>query len=243
MIQFYAPDLEQTLTLPEGESTHCCRVLRLREGSEIDVTDGKGNRFRCEITDAHPKHTQVRIIDKQTFGQLHPYKVTIAVAPTKNIDRIEWLLEKSVEVGVDRIVLVSCSHSERKNVNEERLERIILSAMNQSLKTHRPEFGGLMKLSDFLKEEKQQGDARERYVGYCSPEIERHGLSEAYTPGKDVTLLIGPEGDFSPEEIELALDCGFRAATFGEMRLRTETAALYGLQSIHILNELSNHRN
>lgn len=243
MIQFYSPDIEKTLTLPEGESSHCCRVLRLKEGNEITVTDGKGTLLKCEITIAHPKHTSLRILSKEKLRPLREHKVTLAVAPTKNIDRIEWLIEKAVEVGMDRIVLVRCEHSERKTVNEERLEKIIVSAMNQSLKTHKPEFGGLIPLKQFLEEEKGVAGERELFMGYCSPEVKRLTLSGSYTPGKDATLLIGPEGDFSLKEVEFAMECGFRPVTFGDIRLRTETAALYGLQTIHISNELSSSRN
>ncbi len=237
MIQFYAPDIEETLTLPEGESAHCCRVLRLKEGDLISVTDGQGHIFECEITLAHPKHTQIRIVEKKEMPRLRNNEVTLAVAPTKNIDRIEWLIEKAVEVGVDRIVLVKCSRSERKNINTDRLQRIIVSAMNQSLKSVLPKFEGLIPLKDFLREEKEHRGDKELYMGYCSEDVERRSLTASLTQGKDVTLLIGPEGDFSPEEVEDALNSGFTAVTFGEMRLRTETAALYALQTVHILNE------
>lgn len=247
MIQFYTPDLEETLTLPEVESGHCCRVLRLKEGDIIESVDGRGRRYRSEITMAHPKHTKVRILESEDVAPPHKHKVTIAVAPTKNIDRIEWLLEKAVEVGVDRIVLVKCEHSERKNVNCERLEKIIVSAMKQSLKAELPAFDGFITLKEFLQGEaekraSEQNGKCERYIGYCSETVERRSLAGEYKPGNDATLLIGPEGDFSPEEIALALECGFTAATFGEMRLRTETAALYGLQTIHIANDIASIR-
>ena len=242
MIQFYTPDIEETLTLPETESGHCCRVLRLKEGDEIESVDGRGHRFRSEITLAHPKHTKVRILQRTDVEPARRHKVTLAVAPTKNIDRIEWLLEKAVEVGVDRIVLVKCEHSERKNVNCERLEKIIVSAMKQSLKASLPQFDGFVQLKEFLKGEAEAvsaGDGKQRFVGYCSDEVERRSLAGEYAPGRDAILLIGPEGDFSPEEIDMALKSGFTAATFGEMRLRTETAALYGLQSVHIANDIA----
>lgn len=240
MIQFYTPDIEKILTLSETESAHCCRVLRLKEGDRIRVTDGEGHLYMCEIIQANPKRTSVRILIKETTSALRNHKVTLAVAPTKNIDRIEWMLEKAVEIGVNRIVLVKCEHSERKNINEERLRKIIASAMNQSLKTELPRFDGIVPLKDFLKEEgeSRNKDKKELYMGYCSPELERLSLARKYAPGKDVTLLIGPEGDFSPEEVRTAMENGFIPVTFGEMRLRTETAALYGLQTIHIINEL-----
>lgn len=239
MIQFYAPDIEQTHELPEGESAHCCRVLRLKEGDVISVTDGKGAIFKCEIILSHPKHTGIRILEKTETAPLRRHHVTLAVAPTKNIDRIEWLIEKAVEVGVDRIALVKCARSERKNINTGRLERIIVSAMNQSLKANLPVFEGLVPLSEFLEKESSEARDRDLFMGYCSEEVERRSLSGNVEAGRDVTLLIGPEGDFSPEEVEAALAHGFMPVTFGEMRLRTETAALYGLQTVHIINELA----
>lgn len=243
MIRFYTPDIEETLTLPESDSAHCCRVLRLREGDVIESTDGRGNIFRSEITLSHQRHTRVRILEKRHEPDNRGFRVTLAVAPTKNIDRMEWLLEKAVEVGVDRIVLVKCERSERKNINEERLDKIIISAMKQSLKSERPQFDGMVTLSEFLKADEARGEGDiQRFVGYCSDSVERHSLAAECRPGADITLLIGPEGDFTPAEIEMTLAAGFIPATFGKMRLRTETAALYGLQTVHIINEIKGAR-
>lgn len=234
MIRFYSPDIASDLTLPEIESGHCCRVLRMKEGDRIYVVDGKGMEYECEITDAHPKHTSVMILSEREDPKHWKEKIVLAVAPTKNIDRIEWMLEKVVEIGVDEIVLLRCEHSERKNVNEERLVKIIISAMKQSLKATLPVFRGLVKYQDFI----ESIDTPLKYMGYCAPDVERREFAKEF-PGKgDVTVMIGPEGDFSPEEVMLAMNKGFVPVTFGESRLRTETAALFAVTAIHVIDQL-----
>ena len=234
MIRFYSPDIASDLTLPEIESGHCCLVLRMKEGDRIYVVDGKGMEYECEITDAHPKHTSVMILSEREDPKHWREKIVLAVAPTKNIDRIEWMLEKVVEIGVDEIVLLRCEHSERKNVNEERLVKIIISAMKQSLKATLPVFRGLVKYHDFI----ESIDTPLKYMGYCAPDVERREFAKEF-PGKgDVTVMIGPEGDFSPEEVMLAMNKGFVPVTFGESRLRTETAALFAVTAIHVIDQL-----
>lgn len=234
MIRFYSPDIASDLTLPEIESGHCCRVLRMKEGDRIYVVDGKGMEYECEITDAHPKHTSVMILSEREDPKHWKEKIVLAVAPTKNIDRIEWMLEKVVEIGVDEIVLLRCEHSERKNVNEERLVKIIISAMKQSLKATLPVFKGQVKYRDFI----ESIDTPLKYMGYCAPDVERREFAKEF-PGKgDVTVMIGPEGDFSPEEVMLAMNKGFVPVTFGESRLRTETAALFAVTAIHVIDQL-----
>lgn len=147
MIQFYAPDIEETGQLPETESGHCCRVLRMKEGDHIFVTDGKGHRHECIILDAHPKHTSVEILTTTEIGPWWGFRLELCVAPSKNMDRMEWLVEKAVEIGCDRIVLMKCGRSERKTVRTDRLEKIAISAMNQSLKTNATEIEGPIDLS------------------------------------------------------------------------------------------------
>lgn len=232
MIRFYAPDVESTGELPEVESGHCCRVLRMKTGDAIYVVDGKGSVFNCVITDPHPKHTGVEIISKSEEPVHWKGNITLAVAPTKNIDRIEWLFEKAVEMGVNELVLLKCARSERKNVNNERLEKILVSAMKQSLKATLPVFTGMMDFKEFISR------AREgmRFVGYCDDRTERRDFSKEFPGNRDVTVMIGPEGDFSPEEIKAAFEAGFQPVTFGNSRLRTETAALFALAAIHVLD-------
>ena len=236
MIQFYAPDIKETLQLPESDSAHCCRVLRMKEGDEIFVVDGKGKRYRCVIVEAHPRHTAIEIVAEEELPSHWDYKITLAVAPTKNLDRMEWLLEKIVEIGVDRVVLLKCEHSERKVVKTERLEKIMVSAMKQSLKGFLPVLSEVIPFKNFVKSE--EGAGCQRVLGYCSDTYPRREFASTYVRGEDVVIMIGPEGDFSPEEVEMAVEAGFIPVTFGESRLRTETAALFGVTATHVLNQL-----
>ena len=237
MIRFYAPDIKESLTLPESDSGHCCRVLRMKNGDEVEIIDGRGNSFHCVITDAHPKHTKIRILSEQIEPKHWIGKITLAVAPTKNIDRMEWLLEKAVEIGVDRIVLLKCTRSERKDVKIERLDKIIVSAMKQSMKASKPIIEGMIKFSDFILEK----SVAQKFVGYCAPEYPKVRLVDEYTPGRDAIIMVGPEGDFTKEEIDMAVSNGYKCVTFGNTRFRTETAALYALSNIHTINELKSN--
>lgn len=235
MIQFYAPDIEETHLLPEGESAHCCRVLRKKEGEEIYVTDGNGHRFLCRITDAHPQHTEVEILQKITPEPERNYRLTLAVAPTKNADRIEWLMEKAVEIGVDKVVLLRCKRSERKVQRSDRLERIIVSAMNQSLSCIKPE---LVELTDFSKFVDGSEENSQKFFGYCSKSFPKKELVKECVAGSDVIVMIGPEGDFTPEEVYMAVNNGFVPVTFGNKRLRTETAGVFAVNAVNIINQL-----
>lgn len=231
MIQFFAPDIETTGSLPEVESGHCCRVLRKRTGDIIIVVDGRGGRFECEITEAHPKATRVRILSRCILPAHEGPNVVLGVAPTKNIDRIEWLIEKAVEIGIDKICLVRCERSERKDINPSRLTKIAVSAMKQSLKATLPPVE-IMTLDDFLRLPLDGS----RFIGYCSEGYPKADFSKSYAGGSDAVILIGPEGDFTPAEVEKAVGAGFMPVTFGSNRLRTETAALYGVQGVHVLS-------
>ncbi len=239
MIRFFAPDLLQTLTLPESESGHAVRVLRHSVGDALEVVDGKGNLFRCTIVGAHPKGCAVEVVEQVALPKVWKPTITVAVAPTKNMDRMEWLVEKLVEIGVDEFVPVRCARSERKELKTERLEKIAVSAMKQSLKAVLPAVRPMVSIKDFLAE--MSAKKCEKFVGYCDDATERRLLARAYTPGADVCLLIGPEGDFSPEEIGACVAAGFVPVTMGDNRLRTETAALVGCDTIHIVNQLFPH--
>lgn len=235
MIQFYAPDIESTLTLPESDSQHCIKVLRMNVGDNLTVIDGKGNRFVCSIVDAHAKRTGVNIISKTAVALPWEYNITVAVAPTKHLDRIEWLTEKLTEIGVNRIIPIQCRRSERKVLKTDRLEKIAISAMKQSLKTVLPEISPMMTFQQFLKHEHHGM----KFIAYCDDTLPRKLLAKEYQPGQSATLLIGPEGDFSPDEIHSALDTGWKPVTLGDNRLRTETAALVACDTIHIINQLN----
>lgn len=235
MIQFLAPDISDKLTLPEGESAHCVRVLRHQAGDIINVTDGKGFRYYCRIIDAHAKHTSVAILEKYEIPKPWEFDIALAIAPTKNIDRMEWLVEKLTEIGIDKIVPLRCHHSERKEIKPERLDKIAVSAMKQSLKSLLPVITTMTPLTQFVK----SCQADQKYIAYCDPTIERKLLSRIVKPGKSVAILIGPEGDFSPEEVSLAMGHGFVPVSLGDCRLRTETAALCAVQTIHVINQQS----
>lgn len=235
MIQFYAPDIESTGILPVEDSLHCVRVLRHRNCDLITVIDGKGHRFTCRILDADPRATAVEIEATEYLPTHWGNNITLAVAPTKNMDRMEWMVEKAVEIGVNRIVPVLCDHSERRVLKAERLRKIAVSAMKQSLKTTLPEVAELTPLRDFLNEP----HAGMKFMGYCDKNYPLLKLVHGYKGDTDVTILIGPEGDFSPEEVAMAVKAGFIPVTFGNSRLRTETAAIVALDTVHILNQLS----
>lgn len=235
MIIFFAPDLEDSLTLPESESKHCIKVLRKSVGDIINVVDGKGGMFECRIADNNIRGAAVEITKKESLPPYWHFNLTIAVAPTKNMDRIEWLVEKLTEIGVNKIIPVKCDRSERKEIKIERLKKIAVSAMKQSLKAQLPEICELTPIDEFLRNNWKS----DNYICYCHTSIPKLTLSKIVKPGSSVTILIGPEGDFSPEEIELALENNWIPVTLGDNRLRTETAALVSADTIHIINQIN----
>ncbi len=234
MIQFYAPDIAETFSLPEDEAKHCLRVLRHKCGDIIEVIDGKGNRHQCRIVNDNPRKMEVEIIETIREKPAWDTFITIAVAPTKNMDRMEWLIEKLTEIGVNRFVPLLCRHSERKDMKTDRLQRIAISAMKQSLKATLPEILPMTSFSDFITSDKSES----RFIAYCDPTIPRKLLAKEYKGANSVSILIGPEGDFDIAEIRNALDSGIDPVTLGDNRLRTETAALSACDTIHILNQL-----
>jgi len=235
MIQFYAPDIESVPVLPEGESLHCVKVLRTPAGSPVEVIDGKGNTFTCRLLEAHPKHALVEILAKHAKPLPWTYTLTVGVAPTKHMDRIEWLTEKLTEVGVNTLVPLLCDRSERRKLKTERLEKTAIAAMKQSLKAILPEVCPLTPVRQVI----EQCTAKQRFICYCEDSAnERRMFAKEVTPGADIAILIGPEGDFSPAEVALALEHGFIPVTLGNNRLRTETAALYAASTAHVINQL-----
>lgn len=237
MIQFYAPDILTNPLLPESDSQHCIRVLRKQFGDIIDVIDGAGHRLKCRIVDPHPKRTLLEIVESEDVALPWTGNITVAVAPTKHIDRMEWLVEKLVEIGINRFVPLLCAHSERKEIKRERIEKIAISAMKQSLKTWLPQIDEMTPIKSFIEEFKVSNTMR--YVAYCDPEIPRRDLAKELKAHTDTVILIGPEGDFSPEEIRSAINSGFIPISLGDCRLRTETAALAACQTIHVVNSLA----
>ena len=236
MIEFYCPDIEIQKKLSKEESLHCSRVLRKRDGDEIQVVDGKGYRYFCKITDSKAKEISVEIIKKEKERERRDYKMILAIAPTKNIDRIEWMVEKCIEIGIDGFAFVNCDRSERKRINIDRLKRIAVSAMKQCLSAYLPEMEEYSSLNEFLQNYKENGL---KYIGYCSDKIEKNNYAKELLPKRDVIVIIGPEGDFTEKEVEDCMKAGFKPVTFGESRLRTETAGLYAVTAVSVINEAS----
>ena len=233
---FYAPEIDPPLyTLGEEESKHCVRVLRMGAGDTLHLTDGRGNLYRARIVEAAAKRCTVEVVQTTPdYGRL-PYGLTMAVAPTKNIDRFEWFLEKAVEVGVTRIVPLLCDHSERRSINPERAQRIIVAAMKQSLKAFLPQLDPMTPFRTLVT----GTTAPARLIAHCAetPEPKAY-LPRAVGKGAENVILIGPEGDFSPGEISFALENRFVAVTLGQQRLRTETAAVAATIMTSVANTL-----
>lgn len=247
---FLTPDLSSDLlVLPEEESKHCVKVLRMRSGDPLMLTDGLGTLCHAQVLQADPKGCTVTITQRiPNYGRRN-HHLHIAVAPTKNNERLEWFVEKAVEIGIDEITPLICDHSERRVLKTDRLEKIIDSAMKQSLKAYRPTLNQptpfktfIENLSSYptsnssLSEKTVNPDQTDplRLICYCDGD--RKSLHDLYRPGQSAIVLIGPEGDFSPEEIHLALSNDFHPVTLGPCRLRTETAALYATTAINFLN-------
>lgn len=231
---FYTPDITgDDYTLSKEESKHCVRVLRLVEGDRIDLIDGKGGLYHCEITEAMPSACKVHCFSREKeFGKRN-FQLTLAVAPTKNIDRTEWFLEKCTEIGTDTFSMLDCDHSERRVVKTERLEKVIVSAAKQSLKAYVP------KLEDMISFKKRVDScvSEFKFIAHCNPG-DKQRIETVYTPGADVTLFIGPEGDFSESEVHYAMSKGFVPITLGNSRLRTETAVVVACHTINFLNKV-----
>ena len=225
---FWTGDISDGLCrLSEEESGHCVRVLRHRVGDHLCIIDGRGAMYDCSLISDSPKGAVAKIDGTTANWGGHPYNLTMAVCPTKNIDRYEWFAEKATEFGIDRIVPVIGEHSERRIVKSERLSRILLSATKQSLKASIPELSGTQSVKEFI-ESTAETDAL-KLIGWGFEDIEKRcsirTALEGYQ-GRDVIVLIGPEGDFSKEEAEAAVKAGYIPVQIGESRLRTETAAL-----------------
>ncbi len=232
---FYTPDISvgaASYTLSEEESKHCIRVLRLQVDDTVMLVDGKGGFYTAQIIDPHPKKTVLSIVDvKHAYGKRNHY-LHIAVAPTKNIERIEWFLEKATEIGIDEVSLTLCQRSERKDAKVERLDKIITSAVKQSLKAYHPVLNPLQPLNKLIS---QPFDGQ-KFIAHCLPGDSKVSLASQLHAGGKSLILIGPEGDFTEKEIGEALQNGFKPITLGDSRLRTETAALEACFEVNFLN-------
>ena len=234
---FYNKDIppEGYCTLDAEESRHAVRVLRLREGDSIHVTDGRGNLYLCNIVDADDCACVVESISTCN-SQLATLNLHLAVASTKNPSRMEWLVEKAVEIGVGEITLLDCDHSERTFLKTERLEKLAVSAMKQSLHTLLPAIHPAVRLSDWISTFNFQ-PTTQKLIAHCEADQPRTPLAAALQPGCDAVVLIGPEGDFSSDEIALAQEKGFVPVSLGPSRLRTETAAIYAVTAFNLIND------
>jgi len=231
---FYTPDIDpsyQQYFLNEEESKHCTRVLRLEKGSEIQLIDGRGGLYSASIMDAHPKRTILQINSVITSFNKRNHYLHIAVAPTKNIERLEWFLEKATEIGIDEISPIICQRSERKEVKVERLNKIITSAIKQSIKAYHPVLNEPASYQQFLKKPFEG----QKFIAHCEKGDKVNLKAELDKQGRYL-ILIGPEGDFTPAEIDEALQNDFKPITLGESRLRTETAALEACFEVNFLN-------
>ena len=225
---FYTPDIQSRAELPQDEAQHCTRVLRLNIGDEIMLTDGKGNFYRASISVAKNKQCLVDILETIPQQPLWSGHLHIAMAPTKNMDRTEWFAEKATEIGFDELTFLNCRFSERKVIKMERISKILVSAIKQSLKARIPKLNEMTDFDQFI----QQPFQGQKFIAHCY-ESDKQELKDCVKKGEDALILIGPEGDFSKDEVEKAMANGFAPVSLGPSRLRTETACLV---ACHILN-------
>ncbi|MDB4901671.1 MAG: rRNA ((1498)-N(3))-methyltransferase [Mucilaginibacter sp.] len=231
---FFTPDIDPSnihYFLNEEESKHCIRVLRLEAGNEVQLIDGKGGFYKAIIQDVNPKKTLLHINSVITEFNKRNHYLHIAIAPTKNIERIEWFLEKATEIGIDEISLIICKHSERKEVKIDRLNKIITTAIKQSIKAYHPVLNTPLSFNQLLAQPFQG----QKFIAHCENSDKINLKDQLITQGKYL-ILIGPEGDFTTNEIGDALHIGFKAITLGQSRLRTETAALEACFEVNFLN-------
>ena len=224
-------DNDTNFSFDKEESRHIVKVLRKKSGDVLHITNGKGLLFEAELTLADVKHCAVNITSK-SLQQKRTYNLHLAVAPTKMNDRYEWFLEKATEIGIESITPIICDHSERKIVKAERFEKIIQSAMKQSLQSYLPKLNDPITFKEYIA----QDFSGQKFIAHCE-DTDRKTLKSQLNINKDCTILIGPEGDFSVKEIELALRHNFIPVTLGETRLRTETAAIAACHSVAFINE------
>ncbi len=233
---FYNPNITEDskeLLFDKEESRHIFKVLRKKESDQLMITNGKGFFFKVELLQSNPKHCVAKVISVESKEPL-PYYLHLAVAPTKLNDRYEWLLEKATEIGIGEITPIICEHSERKVIKLQRFEKKIQSAMKQSLKAYLPIINEAITLKEFLN--KQKPTNHHKLIAHCE-ETRKQSLKSVLKPKGDYLILIGPEGDFSNNEINIALQEGYQPVSLGESRLRTETAAIVACHSIAFVNE------
>lgn len=225
---FYVPDAQNNNELPQEEATHALRVLRLKSGDDMFIMDGTGNFYHAEVSLATNKKCLYEI--KETLPQNKTWKghIHLAIAPTKNMDRIEWMTEKATEIGFDELTFLNCTFSERKVLRTERIEKIVVSAVKQSRKPWKPIVNEMIPFKDFISMPRKG----RKFIAHCYQEIEKNDLFDIINSDKEnesITVLVGPEGDFSIEEVRLAIENGYESISLGQSRLRTETAGLMAI--------------
>jgi len=230
---FYSDSIEgQLIQLQGEEARHCAKVLRMQMGEAIQVFDGMGNLHTATIQQISKQHVQAHITETQQTPPA-PYQIHLAIAPTKNISRLEWCIEKCCELGISSITPLLCQRSERKVIKPERLQKIILAATKQSQKTYLPKLHELVSVKKYL----QQPFTGSQHICHCAYET-NPPLAKTYQPSSDIHIMIGPEGDFHEEEVQAALASGFQSTGLGKERLRTETAGVYAISVIHTLQSI-----
>ena len=230
------PDAANQTELPQDEAVHALRVLRLKEGDEIFLMDGEGAFFRAVVAMTNSKHCFYKILETLPQEKTWRGRIHLAIAPTKNIDRIEWLAEKATEVGFDEISFLDCQFSERRQLREDRIEKIVVAAMKQSRKAWLPRVNALVPFRKFI----EMPRSGRKFIAHCYEEIERSDLFQLLSDGchattADITVLVGPEGDFSMDEVRMALENGYESVSLGASRLRTETAGLVAVMMANLV--------
>ena len=230
---FYCPDIRTNLQMPEAESQHCARVLRMKENDSLLITDGKGFFYRATLLQANPKSCIVSIMEELPQQKDWNFDLHIAFAPTKKLDRVEWFVEKATEIGIDALTPLKCRFSERRILKDARIEKIMVSAMKQSQKSRLPQLNEMIGFDEFIK---QPFDGQ-KFIAHCYDSI-KTPLTTVCKQNTNTLILIGPEGDFSEQEVEKSIEQGFVPISLGESRLRTETAALVACHTVHVINQL-----
>ncbi|MBN2612824.1 MAG: 16S rRNA (uracil(1498)-N(3))-methyltransferase [Bacteroidales bacterium] len=232
---FYTPDIGQSdsYTLSEEESKHCIRVLRLKKDDPVQLIDGCGNLYLCRIDNPDQRKCMVAVEKVTTGYNKRNFHLHIAIAPTKSTDRFEWFLEKAVEIGVDEITPLLCTRSERSAVKPERLEKVVVAAMKQSVVAKKPVLNKMTKYDDFIR---LPFTGTIKFIAHCA-EGQRATIGEHYLKGENAVILIGPEGDFTKAEIDIAIQHRYLPVTLGNNRLRTETAGVVACAQLNFLNE------
>ncbi len=225
---FYKADFGETQMLDETDSKHCIKVLRKAIGDEVWVTNGLGDMYQCTITDANPKKALLKTTQHLVEFQKSSRRIHLAIAPTKNIDRITYLVEKATEIGLSEISFILTTNSERRIIKTDRVERVAISAMKQSLKAYLPKVNELVTYEEFIA----NNTSNQKFIAHLS---EKSSPLESYSPENDVCIVVGPEGDFTDEELSLAEQAGYKQVSMGTSRLRTETAGLVGVTLLNLL--------